>query len=139
MSFLLELKLFIDMFNFLLDFLYWLLHLEKKYMKVSTSVHFLGNLYRGIYWILWSDIVKFCTTIFFYITQYTCMHIKCIVKIKGHFFKLHFRVKWCVNQMDKVLLYSSVFYWLFKIFIFFLILKQIFIFLNFKTVTVYNF
>lgn len=67
------------------------------------------------------------------------MHIKCIVKIKGHFFKLHFRVKWRVNQMDKVLLYSSVFYWLFKIFIFFLILKQIFIFFNFETVTVYNF
>lgn len=102
-------------------------------MKVSTSVHFLGNLYRGIYWILWSDIVKFCTTIFFfYITQYTCMHIKCIVKIKGHFFKLHFRVKWRVNQMDKVLLYSSVFYWLQNFHFFFnfetnfhfLILKQ---------------
>lgn len=28
---------------------------------------------------------------------------------KGHFCQLHFRVKWCVNLMDEVLLDFSVF------------------------------
>lgn len=91
LAILLELKLFIDSVQFLVGlFLYLLLHLEKKFMKVLMSVHFLENLYGGIYWIVWSDIVYLCTTFFIYITQY--MHI--IVKIKGHFCQLHFRVKW---------------------------------------------
>lgn len=67
LAILLELKLFIDSVQFLVGlFLYLLLHLEKKCMKVLMSVHFLENLYGGIYWIVWSDIVYLCTT-FFYI------------------------------------------------------------------------